>query len=344
MSVMTIDDPEVVAEVTAQFEAYEQAFVSNDVEALDKFFYTRRRRSASAAAKTFSATRRSRRFAPHDRRWDWRENSRRRASSPTGATARSRRPCSAATRAGQDRAADADLGALSRGLAHRRRPYQHHRRAKAMKSVIAGVVLLPTDGAPSGRRSTSRSKTAALPPSRRRGPAKKRLAMPALVNAHDHCRAVVADFVRRRQQAARELAPASRRNARGRSLSRGAMRLRPRRARRSGIGDGALHAFSWTHVARRRGSRDRSRRRRHRRARHVRRFHARQAIRWSMATRTTLLGVLPPSSRAPVEAKFLKPMPSVEEQIARVEAHRGGGRERDLLRGVRAQRPAVVFR
>ena len=39
MSVTTIDDPEVVAEVTAQFEAYEQAFVSNDVEALDKFFY-----------------------------------------------------------------------------------------------------------------------------------------------------------------------------------------------------------------------------------------------------------------------------------------------------------------
>ncbi len=39
MSVMTIDDPDVVAEVTAQFEAYERAFVSNDVEALDKFFY-----------------------------------------------------------------------------------------------------------------------------------------------------------------------------------------------------------------------------------------------------------------------------------------------------------------
>jgi hypothetical protein len=35
---MEIDRPEVVAEVTAAFERYEQALVSNDVAALDAFF------------------------------------------------------------------------------------------------------------------------------------------------------------------------------------------------------------------------------------------------------------------------------------------------------------------
>jgi AtzH-like len=35
---MEIDRPEVVAEVKAAFERYEQALVTNDVAALDKFF------------------------------------------------------------------------------------------------------------------------------------------------------------------------------------------------------------------------------------------------------------------------------------------------------------------
>lgn len=35
---MTINDPETLAEVTALFEAYEQALVTNDVPALDGFF------------------------------------------------------------------------------------------------------------------------------------------------------------------------------------------------------------------------------------------------------------------------------------------------------------------
>jgi hypothetical protein len=35
---MEIDLPDVVAEVTAEFERYEQALVTNDVAALDKFF------------------------------------------------------------------------------------------------------------------------------------------------------------------------------------------------------------------------------------------------------------------------------------------------------------------
>jgi hypothetical protein len=36
---MEIDRPEVVAEVKAAFERYEQALVTNDVAALDKFFH-----------------------------------------------------------------------------------------------------------------------------------------------------------------------------------------------------------------------------------------------------------------------------------------------------------------
>ena len=35
---MQIDDPAVLAEVTAEFERYEQALVANDVEALVAFF------------------------------------------------------------------------------------------------------------------------------------------------------------------------------------------------------------------------------------------------------------------------------------------------------------------
>ncbi len=35
---MTIDDPETKAEVEAAFAGYERALVSNDVEALDRFF------------------------------------------------------------------------------------------------------------------------------------------------------------------------------------------------------------------------------------------------------------------------------------------------------------------
>jgi hypothetical protein len=36
---MIIDDPETLAEVTAAFEAYEQALMANDVEALDTLFW-----------------------------------------------------------------------------------------------------------------------------------------------------------------------------------------------------------------------------------------------------------------------------------------------------------------
>jgi hypothetical protein len=36
---MEIDIPEVVAEVTAAFEAYERALVDNDIDALNRFFW-----------------------------------------------------------------------------------------------------------------------------------------------------------------------------------------------------------------------------------------------------------------------------------------------------------------
>src|SRR5262249_32186119 len=36
---MDIDIPEVVAEMTAEFEAYERALIDNDIAALDRFFW-----------------------------------------------------------------------------------------------------------------------------------------------------------------------------------------------------------------------------------------------------------------------------------------------------------------
>ena len=35
---MVINDPSVVAELRAVFDAYEAAFVANDIDALDRFF------------------------------------------------------------------------------------------------------------------------------------------------------------------------------------------------------------------------------------------------------------------------------------------------------------------
>jgi hypothetical protein len=40
---MEIDIPEVVAEVTAEFERYERALIDNDVTALDRYFWNDRR-------------------------------------------------------------------------------------------------------------------------------------------------------------------------------------------------------------------------------------------------------------------------------------------------------------
>ena len=65
---MEIDLPEVVAEVTAAFERYEEALVTNDVAMLDALFREDAARSAMASAKTSTAMTRSRRFAPRARR------------------------------------------------------------------------------------------------------------------------------------------------------------------------------------------------------------------------------------------------------------------------------------
>ena len=59
---LEINIPEVVAEVTETFMAYERALIANDVAALDSFSGTARSRCATELAKTSMATRRSRRF------------------------------------------------------------------------------------------------------------------------------------------------------------------------------------------------------------------------------------------------------------------------------------------
>ena len=74
-------------------------------------------------------------------------------------------------------------------------------------------------------------------------PPRRRLALPALANAHDHCRPLSPTSFGARRQAAGDLAAAAGGDAGGRSLSRRARRIRARGARRRGIGDGALHAL-----------------------------------------------------------------------------------------------------
>ena len=124
---MEIDLPDVLAEVTAQFARYEKALVSNDVAVLDELF----------------------RNDPRTLRYGIGENlygydaimAFRAARSPVGLMRRTdktvittygRDAAVASTlfyrdrRAGQGRAADADLGAVSRRLEDRRRPCQHH--------------------------------------------------------------------------------------------------------------------------------------------------------------------------------------------------------------------------
>ena len=126
---MEIDLPEVVAEVTAAFERYEQALVTNDVATLDALFRDDPRTI---------------RYGGGENLYGYRGDPRRsaRARSPAGLTrtlvadrhhhlrprlrGRHRR-CSTAKRARQGRTADADLGALSGRLARRRRACQRHR-------------------------------------------------------------------------------------------------------------------------------------------------------------------------------------------------------------------------
>ena len=167
---------------------------------------------------------------------------------------------SARRRAGQGRAADADLGAFSARVADRRRPYQRDRRAD-MSATVAGVTLLPTDGQPAGppvdlahrrrrdRRDRAGGRAAVAAPPRPAGARQRPRS----------CRAAVADLVRRGGKAARDLAPASRGDAADRPLSRRARRLRPGGARRRGLGHGALHPLPRPDAAGRGSPRDRPR-------------------------------------------------------------------------------------
>ena len=88
---MQIDLPEVVAEVRAAFERYEQAPVTNDVATLDEMFVMIRERSVTAPLRTCTAIRKLKRSVPFARLSDSRERYRKLSSPHSGATSRWRR-------------------------------------------------------------------------------------------------------------------------------------------------------------------------------------------------------------------------------------------------------------
>ena len=90
-----------------------------------------------------------------------------------------------------------------------------------MTEQLQGVTLLPTEGAPSGPVDIrfQDGLIAAIEPSPRT-PSRRLLAMPALVNAHDHARPLSPTSFGARRQAAGDLAAAPRGDAGDRSLSR----------------------------------------------------------------------------------------------------------------------------
>ena len=133
---MEIDLPDVLAEVTAQFARYEKALVSNDVAVLDELFRNDSRtlrygigenlygyeaiKGVSRRALAGRADAADRQDRDHDL-WP------RYRGRLDAVLSRQR--------AGQGRAADADLGAVSRRLEDRRRPCQHHRRAARIQKT-----------------------------------------------------------------------------------------------------------------------------------------------------------------------------------------------------------------
>ena len=102
---MEVDLPDVVAEVTAQFQRYEQALVSNDVAVLDELF----RKDA-----------RTLRYGIGENLYGYGEIA---AFRHCGGLD----PVLSRQRARQGRAPDADLGSVPGGLENRRCPCQHHR-------------------------------------------------------------------------------------------------------------------------------------------------------------------------------------------------------------------------
>ena len=190
-----------------------------------------------------------------------------------------------------------------------------------MSTALGGVILLPTDGGPAGAPvdlTIEHGRITAITPAINQ-PMRRRLAMPAPVNAHDH---------------ARPLSPTSF-GAAGKPLETWLLRL----AAMPPIDPylGALAAFGraaragaasvMAHYTRFHGPMPPVEE-----ARAIARAAADVGVRVTLAVflrdRNPLvysldecvMTELPAKSRATVEAQFLTPMPSVEDQIARVEA------------------------
>ena len=186
---------------------------------------------------------------------------------------------------------------------------------------LSGVVLLPTDGAPAGPPvdiSLQDGRIAAITPAADT-PSRRLVAMPALVNAHDH---------------ARPLSPTSF-GAAGKPLETWLLRLAAMPAVDPYLG--ALAAFGraaragagsvMAHYTRFHGPMPPVDE-----AREIARAAADVGVRVTLAVfvrdrnplayggEESVLTKLPANARSVIEAQFLPAMPSVEEQIARVEA------------------------
>ena len=185
---MEIDLPDVLAEVTAQFERYEKALVTNDVAVLDELFHNDARTLRYGIAENLYGYERDRGVSRGALAGRADAQDRGTSSRPMAATRRSPRRCSIATRAGQGRTADADLGALCRRLADRRRPCQRHRRAARSK---------PHEP----RRSSAPTRAAA-----RARPVVRRVDRAAAAVVQDHARRGAAPAARRRDRARRAAA------------------------------------------------------------------------------------------------------------------------------------------
>jgi cytosine/adenosine deaminase-related metal-dependent hydrolase len=190
-----------------------------------------------------------------------------------------------------------------------------------MSDLLTGVILLPTDGAPAGPPvdiALQDSRIASITPAAS-APSRRLLAMPALVNAHDH---------------ARPLSPTS--------FGAAAKPLETWLLRRAAMPTidpylGALAAFGraasggagsvMAHYTRFQGPMPPVEE-----AREMARAAAEVGVRVTLAIfmrdrnplvygpADTVLDGLPESARAVIEAEFLTPAPSIEDQIARVEA------------------------
>src|SRR5271166_768223 len=190
-----------------------------------------------------------------------------------------------------------------------------------MRERLAGVVLLPTEGGPAGPPvdiAIESGAIAAISPAAR-PPARRLIAMPALVNAHDHARPLSSTSF----------------GAAGKPLETWLLRL----AAMPSIDPylGALAAFGraaragagsvMAHYTRFHGPMPPVEE-----ARAVARAAADVGVRVTFAVsmrdrnplvysfEDSVMAKLPGRTRATIEAQFLGPMPGVEDQIARVEA------------------------